>query len=136
LGKRGITGQIAEWCDTGFVERLFFLLAEHGYRIYLTADHGNVEAEGIGRLSQGVVSELRGERVRAYRNDALAASVPEDINAFRLDLAGLPPEFLPLYAGTRRAFVSQGDQIVAHGGISVEELIVPFVKVSVENEDQ
>lgn len=136
LGKRGITGQIAEWCDTGFVERLFFLLAEHGYRIYLTADHGNVEAEGIGRLSQGVVSELRGERVRAYRSDALAASVPEDLDAFRLDLAGLPPDFLPLYAGTRGAFVSQGDQIVAHGGISVEELIVPFVKVSVENEDQ
>ena len=136
LGKRGITGQIAEWCDTGFVERLFFLLAGHGYRIYLTADHGNVEAEGIGRLSQGVVSDLRGERVRTYRSDALAASVPEDIDAFRLDLAGLPPDFLPLYAGTRGAFVPKGDQIVVHGGISVEELIVPFVKVSVENVDQ
>ncbi len=136
LGKRGIAGQIAEWCDTGFVERLFYLLAEHGYRIYLTADHGNVEAKGIGRLSQGVVSELRGERVRVYRSDALAASVPNDIDAFRLDLAGLPPDFLPLYAGTRGAFVSLGDQIVAHGGISVEELIVPFVRVSVENEDQ
>ena len=136
LGKRGITGQIAEWCDTSFVERLFFLLAEHGYRIYLTADHGNVEAKGIGRLSQGVVSELRSERVRTYRSDALAASVPEDIDAFRFDLAGLPPDFLPLYAGTRGAFVPKGDQIVAHGGISVEELIVPFVKVSVENVDQ
>lgn len=136
LGKRGITGQIAEWCATGFLERLFFMLAEHGYQIYLTADHGNVEAEGIGRLSQGVVSELRGERVRAYRSDALAASVPDDIDAFRLNLAGLPPEFLPLYAGTRGAFVSKGDQVVAHGGISVEELIVPFVKVSVENEKQ
>ena len=128
LGKRGITGQIAEWCDTGFVERLFYLLAKHGYRIYLTADHGNVEAEGIGRLSQGVVSELRGERVRTYRSDALIASVPEDIDAFRLDLAGLPADFFPLYAGTGGAFVPKGDQIVAHGGISVEELIVPVAK--------
>ena len=136
LGKRGVTSQIAQWCDTGFVERLFFLLAEHGYWIYLTADHGNVEAEGIGRLSQGVLSELQGERVRTYRSDALAASVPEDIDSFRFDLAGLPLDFLPLYAGTRRAFVPKGDQIVAHGGISVEELIVPFVKVAVENVDQ
>ncbi len=136
LGKRGIAGQIAEWCDTGFVERLFLLLAEHGYHIYLTADHGNVEAEGIGRLSQGVVSEIQGERVRTYRSEALAASVPEDIDAFRLDLPGLPPDFLPLYAGTRGAFVPKGDQIVAHGGISVEELIVPFAKVSLGNEDQ
>ena len=136
LGKRGITRQIAEWCDTGFIERLFFLLAEHGYRIYLTADHGNVEAEGIGRLSQGVVSEHRGERVRTYRSDALAESVPEGFDAFRFDLAGLSPDFLPLYTGTRGAFVPKGDQIVAHGGISVEELIVPFVKVSVGNVDQ
>ena len=136
LGKRGIAGQIAEWCDTGFVERLFFLLAGHGYQIYLTADHGNVEAEGIGRLGEGVVSELRGERVRTYRSDALAASIPEDLDAFRLDLAGLPPDFLPLYAGARGAFVPKGNRIVAHGGISVEELIVPFVKVSIENAGQ
>ena len=136
LGKRGITGQIAEWCGTGFVERLFFLLAKQGYHIYLTADHGNTEAEGIGRLSQGVISELRGERVRTYRNDALAASVPKHIEAFRFDLAGLPPDFLPLYAGAGRAFVPKGEQIVAHGGLSVEELIVPFVKVSVENARQ
>ena len=136
LGKRGITGQIAEWCDSGFVERLFFLLAEHGYHIYLTADHGNVEVEGIGRLGQGVIAELQGERVRAYRSEALAASVPEDIDAFRLDLPGLPPDFLPLYAGTRGAFIPKGNPIVAHGGMSVEELIVPFVKVSLEDEDQ
>lgn len=130
LGKRGIAGQIGAWCDTGFVEKLFLLLAEQGYVIYLTADHGNVDAEGIGRLSQGVVSELKGERVRAYRSETLASSVPADIDAFRFDSPGLPPDFLPLYAGTRGAFVPKGDQIVAHGGISVEELIVPFIKIN------
>lgn len=62
LGKRGIVGQINAWCETGFVEKLFLLLADHGFQIYLTADHGNVDAEGIGRLNQGVVSEPRGER--------------------------------------------------------------------------
>ena len=131
LGKRGIAGQIHAWCETGFVEKLFLLLAEHGYQIYLTADHGNVDAEGIGRLSQGVVSELRGERVRTYRSETLASSVPPEIDAFRFDSPGLPPDFLPLYAGTRGAFVPKGDQIVAHGGISVEELIVPFIRISI-----
>ena len=133
LGKRGIAGQIHAWCETGFVEKLFLLLAEHGYQIYLTADHGNVDAEGIGRLSQGVVSELRGERVRTYRSETLASSVPAEIDAFRFDSPGLPPDFLPLYAETRGAFVPKGDQIVAHGGISVEELIVPFVKIQIAN---
>ena len=131
LGKRGIAGQINAWCETGFVEKLFLFLAEHGYQIYLTADHGNVDAEGIGRLSQGVVSEMRGERVRTYRSETLAASAPPDIDAFRFDSPGLPPDFLPLYAGTRGAFIPKGHQIVAHGGISVEELIVPFIKINV-----
>lgn len=131
LGKRGIVGQINAWCETGFVEKLFLLLAEQEYQIYLTADHGNVDAEGIGRLSQGVVSEVRGERVRTYRNEALAASVPPEIDAFRFDSPGLPPDFLPLYAGSRGAFVPRGERIVAHGGASVEELIIPFVKIKI-----
>lgn len=132
LGKRGIAGQIKAWCETGFVERLVRLLADHGYEIYLTADHGNVDAEGIGRLNQGAVSELKGERVRTYRSESLAASVPPDLDAFRLDSAGLPTDFLPVYAGTRGAFVPNGDLIVAHGGASVEELIVPFAKITIK----
>ncbi len=131
LGKRGIAGQIDAWCDTGFVEKLFLLFVEQGYQTYLTADHGNVDAEGIGRLSQGVVSELRGERVRTYRSGTLAASVPPEFDAFRFDSPGLPPDFLPLYAGSRGAFVPIGEQIVAHGGPSVEELIIPFVKINI-----
>lgn len=131
LGKRGIAGQIGAWCDTGFVSRLFLLLAKYGYQIYVTSDHGNVDAEGIGRLNQGAVSELRGERVRIYRSEMLAAAVPPDVDAFRFDSPGLPHDFLPLYASYHGAFVPKHDQIVAHGGISVEELIVPFVKVTI-----
>jgi hypothetical protein len=91
-----------------------------------------VEAKGIGRLSQGVITEIRGERVRIYRSEALAASSSEEIDAFRFDIPGLPPDFLPLYAGVRGAFVPKGEQVVAHGGIAVEELIVPFVRVKIE----
>ena len=130
LGKRGIASQIKAWCETSFVEKLFLLFAEQGYHIYLSADHGNVDAGGIGRLSQGVVSELRGERVRTYRNEFLAGLVPPEIDAFRFDSPGLPSDFLPLYAGSRGAFVPNGEQIVAHGGASVEELIVPFIKIT------
>ena len=132
LGKRGIAGQVSAWCETGFIEKLILLLTKYGYNIYLTADHGNVDAEGIGRLNQGVVSETRGERVRTYRSESLAASVPSEIDAFRLDIPGLPPEFLPVYAGTRGAFVPKGNQIVAHGGASIEELIVPFTRITIK----
>lgn len=131
LGKRGVATQITSWLDTGFVEQLLDLLLAKGFHVYLTADHGNVDAIGQGRPKQGVAAELRGERVRTYRSPALAseptASTP---NAYRLNVAGLPENFLPLFAGGRTAFLPNGSQAVVHGGISIEELLVPFVKVS------
>lgn len=134
LGKRGIAAQIANWCESGFVDRLFSLLLDNGFHVYLTSDHGNVEAVGIGRPNEGVASELRGERVRIYRSEALIAeTAAANPKTFRLDVAGLPASFMPLFAGGRGAFVPKDDQVVVHGGVSVEELIVPFVKVSYAN---
>jgi hypothetical protein len=37
---------------------------------------------------------------------------------------------MALFAGGRTAFLPQGEPAVVHGGISVEELLVPFVKIS------
>lgn len=122
---------IRNWLATGFVERLFLLLLEKGYHVYLTADHGNVEARGIGRPNQGVIAETRGERVRVYRSESLLAdSATTYPGTARLEVPGLPATFMPLFAGGRTAFVQEGEQVVVHGGVSVEELIVPFVKVS------
>lgn len=131
LGKRGIAAQIESWCESGFVDQLFSQLLDKGFYVYLTADHGNVEAVGQGRPNQGVASELRGERVRTYRSESLVSeSSAANSNTFRLDVAGLPTNFMALFAGGRSAFMQQGEPAVVHGGISVEELMVPFVKIS------
>lgn len=129
--KQDVALWIANWLKTGFVERLFSLLLDKGFHIYLTADHGNVEAVGMGRPTQGDIPETRGERVRVYRSEPLLAdSVASYPNTVKLEIAGLPANFMPLFAGGRTAFVTDGEQVVVHGGISVEELIVPFVKVN------
>lgn len=132
LGKRGIAGQIGEWCDTGFVEKLIRLFAKYGYRVYVASDHGNVDAVGIGLLRQGVLADMKGERVRAYRSEALAASSQQELEAFPFHCSGLPPDLLPVFANDRGAFIARGERIVAHGGISVEELIVPFARIDIE----
>jgi hypothetical protein len=134
LGKRGIASQIDSWCTSGFVEQLFALLLDQGFDVYLTADHGNVEAIGAGRPNQGVIAESRGERVRIYPTDLLRKQSAEQIpGTIELPSPALPPDFLPLFAGGRTAFVNKGEPLVAHGGISVEELIVPFVEVNQPN---
>jgi len=41
---------------------------------------------------------------------------------------GLPSDYYPLVASGRDAFVNPGDSIVGHGGIAIEEVIVPLIK--------
>ena len=129
--KADVAYWLDRWLQTGFVERLFALLLNEGFSIYVTADHGNVDAVGVGRPNQGVIAESRGERVRVYRSESLRAdSAVVYPGTIPLDIAGLPANFMPLFACGRSAFVPDRDQVVVHGGVSVEELIVPFVRVS------
>ncbi|QVL49515.1 MAG: BREX-3 system phosphatase PglZ [Thiocapsa sp.] len=131
LGKASVAGQIRDWCDTGFADRLFTGLLDAGFQVYVTADHGNVAAVGIGRPQEGVIVDMAGERVRVYRTEALrTASAQAFPGTASLATPALPPDFLPLFAGGRTAFVPKDERLVAHGGLAVEELIVPFVKVS------
>lgn len=131
LGKRDIASRIANWCESKFVDRLVELLLDKGFHVYVTSDHGNVEATGIGRPNQGVASETRGERVRTYRSEALLSeSAVACAGTFRLDVPGLPANFLPLFAAGHGAFVPKGEQVVSHGGMSVEELFVPFIEIT------
>jgi len=130
LGKRGIRAQIESWCETGFVAQLLGLLLDAEFSLVVTADHGNVEAVGAGRPNQGVIAEERGERVRVYGSEALLQQSRQACPESQvLRIAGLPDDFLPLFAKGRSAFVPHGERVVAHGGLSVEEVIVPFVKV-------
>jgi hypothetical protein len=50
-------------------------------------------------------------------------------DAFPWPSFGLPGGYLPLLAPGRTAFVAPGERVVAHGGVSLEELIVPWVEV-------
>ena len=43
---------------------------------------------------------------------------------------GLPDDYLALIAQPLRAFIGEGKRTVAHGGICIEEAIVPFVTVA------
>jgi hypothetical protein len=73
---------------------------------------------------------VRGERVRIYSDSVLRAEVYSRFpNAIAWKPVGLPPDFLPLIAPERSAFVQTGSRTVAHGGVTLEEVVVPFVRV-------
>lgn len=129
LGSAGMHNQIKQWCHAGFLSALVGQLLDYGYEVWLTADHGNIQCEGKGRPSEGVIAETRGERVRVYPTPELRAQVAGAFPfAHEWQPVGLPADYFPLVAGGRDAFVNPGDAIVGHGGVAIEEVIVPLVK--------
>ena len=130
LGARGMHGQVRQWTREGNLAALLDLLLDNGFRVWLTSDHGNVEAKGCGSPAEGAVSDLRGKRVHVYSNKSLrrrAADEFPDARPWRP--TGLPADYLPLLAPGRSAFVAPGKRIVGHGGASLEEVVVPLVRI-------
>ncbi|HEA68943.1 MAG TPA: BREX-3 system phosphatase PglZ [Desulfobacterales bacterium] len=130
LGAMGMHNQIRQWALQPFMTNLIDLLLNNGYRIYLTSDHGNVEAVGCGRPAEGAVADLRGERVRIYSDSILRGQIKDRFpDALEWPTVGLPENYLPLLAPGRSAFVRETERLVGHGGISLEEVVVPLVQI-------
>lgn len=130
MGTAGMHNQVGQWAKQPYLNTLLDLLLDRGFRIFLTSDHGNLEAEGCGRPSEGAVADLRGERVRVYPDAALRSKVKERFPAaLEWGPVGLPEDYLALLAPARQAFVQEKQRTVSHGGVSVEELIVPLIQI-------
>lgn len=113
------------------LEAVIETLLQSGYAIYLTSDHGHVEAIGMGRPNEGILAETRGQRVRMYGDAAQAANAHAafaDTVIWHED--GLFPEgSCVLLADGRKAFATFGDRVVTHGGLTIEEVLVPLVYI-------
>lgn len=130
MGTAGMHNQVCQWAKQPYLDTLLVLLLDRGFRVYLTSDHGNVEALGCGRPAEGAVADLRGERVRIYPDAALRGKVKERFPAaLEWGPIGLPEDYLALLAPARQAFVQEKQRTVSHGGISVEEIIVPLIQI-------
>lgn len=130
LGAEGMHNQVRLWAQGGFMGRLFAVLATMKFRIFLTADHGNVEAVGSGVPQEGVLADQRGQRVRVYPTQELRAAAAAALPAASSwDPVGLPPGLLPLFPAPRAAFATVGSRVVAHGGPSIEEIVVPWIEI-------
>ncbi|MGI6627680.1 MAG: BREX-3 system phosphatase PglZ [Bacillota bacterium] len=133
LGTRGMHNQVRQWASSGYLTELLRFLAGRGFRIFVTSDHGNIEARGCGRPAEGVIAETRGERVRIYDRLLLRKAMLEKFpGAIEWQQIGLPEDYLPLFAPGRTAFVNKGETRVCHGGMCIEEVIVPFTEITLK----
>jgi hypothetical protein len=131
----GMHNQVRLWASQGHLQHLLVRLQDEGFAVYLTADHGNVTATGIGTPREGVLAETKGKRARVYDRsefrDEVATKFP---NSLRWPGYGLPPARHVLLPSDLKAFTDVGEEVVAHGGIALEEVLVPFVAIAREGQ--
>ena len=73
---------------------------------------------------------INGERVRVYPDPLLRSKARERFpTAIEWPPASLPDEYLALLAPARQAFIKERERTVTHGGICIEEVILPLVRV-------
>ena len=135
LGIAGMHQQVHLWLTRyRYLTKLVTRLVQGSFTVYLTSDHGNVWARGIGRPKEGVLVEKRGQRARIYTDPAFAALAKgQSPTAIEWTNVGLPAQLKVLLAPQLDAFLDVGRHAVCHGGIALEEVIVPFVQISQES---
>jgi hypothetical protein len=130
LGTAGMHQQVQMWVERGHLARLIAKLDQAGFTVFITADHGNVAAKGIGKPQQGALLDQRGQRALQFQNVAfLAQAQAQYPTAISWRSDALPESLHVLLADGLTAFDAIDQEIVCHGGISLEEVIVPFIQV-------
>lgn len=128
LGAAGMINQVRMWAEGGVLFEIIHMLLTRGFTVVISSDHGNIEATGIGIPNQGVLCDNRGQRCRIFSEESFAEKCVSQVEGSRIwRHAGLPQKFFPVMAPDGKAFLQKGTTAVCHGGVSLEELAVPFI---------
>ena len=101
---------------------------EDGYDVYITADHGNTACTGLGKLmGTGVEVETKSRRMVALKDFADKAGLIEKHGLVEYPKYYLPKEYDYLICDVGESFDAKGDDVMTHGGITLDEVVVPFI---------
>ena len=100
----------------------------NGYRVLIVSDHGHISCVGTGRLQAGELPERASRRVGLFQNGSLAKG-HERLGTTAYQPAGMPINCFPLFTEQNTSFDIVGARSESHGGMSLEETIIPVVEV-------
>jgi hypothetical protein len=123
-----ITDSARSWAGRTPLRQIIQKALTSSYRVMLTSDHGQLDCFGKGRLNVGDLPEERSKRVLLFSDAALCQSFVQPwTTAYRP--TGLKTDCHPLFANDFDSFDFVGAGTVSHGGMSLDEVLVPVVEV-------
>ena len=128
MTKRKLVRDIQECLEKSNMADLLRKLFEQGFYVYLVSDHGSVFAKGNGvRISKDLVDQ-KARRYSIFVHRALAEESMSK-NTVLIQLKHVIDDRWLLLLTGNEMFGSQNETCLTHGGISIEEVVVPYVVV-------
>ena len=127
-GRPGMYNDITLLAKFGRLQSLIRSLHTSGFTVYLTADHGNTPCRGIGAMRTGVEVETKAKRMLILKD---FANISDMISENTVEYPGyyLDKNYKYLVCKTGISFDNKGSDVMTHGGITLDEVIVPFIKI-------
>lgn len=138
LGDAGHQSSVKLWLsgsqsrNSGKLESVINNLLQQGFTVFVTSDHGHCEASGIGMPAEGLMAQSRGRRARLYTDRRAAHQIQstyKDTIIWEGDSL-LPQNLIAVLPKSRYAFTEYGEIVVTHGGITIDEMVVPLVEIT------
>ena len=127
-------GRIGMYNDIGVLSRQKKLLSltkrllSKGFDVYITADHGNTPCTGMGKLiGTGVDMETKSRRMLVLKDFADKESMKTKHDLIEYPKYYLNKSYDYLLCRAGQSFDSKGEQVMSHGSITIDEVIVPFI---------
>ncbi len=129
MGTLEMHQKVRTWTEQGYLNELIDELLKREFDVYISSDHGNVYATGRGTPKEGVLVEKKGNRARIYSELDFMMKTAQKFQSVVWPKEYFTPGYSVLLADGLSAFAREGERAVTHGGISLEEVLVPFVRV-------
>lgn len=111
------------------IEDIFREFIRAGYRIFITSDHGTIWCHGNGHNSDKYLVEERARRALLYPNKILAMDFATQKEVKIFENNNLLGERVLVFPRGRKMFATKNETAITHGGIHLEEVIIPFIEV-------
>lgn len=121
--KHNYYKNVIHYFKSSTIKEELLLLKNCGYKLFFCSDHGNVLVAGNGKIIDQYLIETTSKRATIIKNTELAQFY--DVNTFEIPFVNGKTV---LMAKGRTAFSYKGKKNITHGGITVDELTVPFVE--------
>ncbi|MCF0176017.1 MAG: PglZ domain-containing protein [Bacteroidales bacterium] len=129
-GRLGMYNDIGVMADEGKLARMVKRFVAEGFDVYITADHGNTPCTGLGKLvGTGLEVETKSRRMLVLQDFANKAALLDKYGLIEYPKYYLKKDFDCLICEVGDSFDAKGEQVMTHGGISIDEVVVPFIKI-------